>query len=149
MRARRAAPGSACRSRGRSSSSTEAASGSTATRAGGPRSGLRSRRRVRHRPMGRANWMRPPAVLPDQVLRILVIAAAALLLAAAPAAAAPWSQPAPVSVGPDASTPAVAVAADGSDVLAVVDDNGVDAAVRGPGEASFGPAQVVAPPPAP
>ncbi|MFL5878389.1 MAG: hypothetical protein ACJ76T_21260 [Solirubrobacteraceae bacterium] len=83
------------------------------------------------------------------VVRLLVISALALLLTGAPAGAAPWSPSAPVAVGAGAGTPSAAIAADGSDVLAVVDNNGVESTVRAPGETTFGPPQVVAPPPSP
>jgi len=81
--------------------------------------------------------------------RLLALAALALLVGDAPAGAASWSPSAPVPVGAGASTPSAAIAADGSDVLAVVDSNGVETTVRAPGQTAFGPPQVVAPPPSP
>ena len=45
------------------------------------------------------------------------------------------------------STPAAAIAPDGSDVLAFVDAGGVEASVRPPGAPDFGPPQTLAPPP--
>jgi len=84
------------------------------------------------------------------MVRLLAISALALLLAGAvPAGAAPWSPAAPVPVGVAGGTPAAVIAADGSDVLAVVDGNGVESTVRAAGETTFGPPQVVAPPPSP
>jgi hypothetical protein len=80
--------------------------------------------------------MRPLALLP----------AVCVLAAAPPATAATWSPAAPLSAGPNASTPAAAIAADGSDVVAFVDAGGVEAAVRPPGAPDFGPPQTIAPP---
>lgn len=83
------------------------------------------------------------------VSRLVAVLALALLLTGAQAAAAPWSPSAPVPVGAGAGTPAAAIAADGKDVIAIVDNNGVEASVRAPGETTFGPPQVIAPPPSP
>jgi hypothetical protein len=75
------------------------------------------------------------------------VAAAVAVGGAAPASAATWSPVAPVPAGAGAGTPAAAIAADGSEVLVFVDTGGVEATVRGPGEATFGAPQTIAPPP--
>jgi hypothetical protein len=80
-------------------------------------------------------------------MRSLLLVAAGLLAAAPSAAsAATWSPAATVPAGANATTPAAAIAADGSDVLAFVDAGGVEAAVRPPGAPDFGAPQTIAPP---
>ena len=77
---------------------------------------------------------------------LYLFVALAGLVGAPPAVAATWSPAAPVPAGANAGTPSAAIAADGTEVLAFVDANGVDASVRAPGASDFGAPETIAPP---
>ena len=77
---------------------------------------------------------------------LYLFVALAGLVGAPPAVAATWSPAAPVPAGANAGTPSAAIAADGTEVLAFVDANGIDASVRAPGASDFGAPETIAPP---
>jgi hypothetical protein len=80
-----------------------------------------------------------------RILLFLLVALAGLG-GASSAVAATWSPAVPVPAGASAGVPSATIAADGTEVLAFVDANGIEASVRAPGASNFGAPETIAPP---